>query len=258
MKTLALALVGVVSFGNVVFAQYEWNDVAPLRLTNFSFEIGGNSWNFPEEMYDTQEGDDGIIQLTSYDASQPRPDSWQALVIRRDPDSGGFQVRAEMSSSSPTGRSVGFDYAGPSLDALQLQGPMGGQISRWVMEPGILPQVPAGVTWFVNLPPYAHRLVDDNGNFVEPAQYWTNYHLVGPPGFDSWSPENSVPPTLNLYTNFYGENLQDWFSYRGINISLPEYLSSNNEGALGGAFVEQAQELNVGLEFNNGQWTVKE
>ena len=38
----------------------------------------------------------------------------------------------------------------------------------------------------------------------------------------------------------------------------PAYVPLVAPQSIAGAFVEQAQELNVGLEFNNGQWTVKQ
>jgi hypothetical protein len=193
------------------FCQYEWNTIAPLKFTNLSFNVEGQDWSFPTDLYDTQEGDDGVVQPLSWNATQPRPETWQAMIIRQDAETGNFSVRVEMGIGDPTPRYVGFDYVGSSLDNLQLQGSPSGQ-------------------YLDSLP---------NGSF----------------GWITWTPSNNIPSSFNLMEKMYGENLEDWFSYRGMNVSIPVSNNQSNSDGLNTIFFEQAKELNTGLEFRNGQWT---
>lgn len=130
--------------------------------------------------------------------------------MRQDPKTGNFSVRVEMAIGEPTPRFIGMDYAGPSLDNLQLQGSPSGQY---------LDLLPSG--WF---------------------------------GWKTWTPSNNIPSQFNLIEKMYGENLEDWFSYKGMNVSLPNSNNQSNNDGLNAVFFEQAKELNTGLEFRDGQW----
>jgi hypothetical protein len=72
-------------------------------------------------------------------------------------------------------------------------------------------------------------------------------HLYGAPTADSTSSDSDTEFPWEA-TGWYDEGLD------GSGISF----SSSDPSAQNGNFVQQAQELNVGLEFNGGNWTVKE
>jgi hypothetical protein len=72
------------------------------------------------------------------------------------------------------------------------------------------------------------------------------------------------PSTLNVREHIANENVKNFFEYglstgyTSVNVfsSAPTYYSDPSEvgGPSGGAFVEQAEELNIGLTFQDGQW----
>jgi hypothetical protein len=91
-----------------------------------------------------------------------------------------------------------------------------------------------------------------------------------PNGSSTWQdiatngPGMVFPSTLNVREHIANENVKNFFEYglstgyTPVNVfsSAPTYYSAPiaPTGASGGAFVEQAQELNIGLTFTNGQW----
>jgi len=67
-KTLPSLFIAIL-FTATGLCQYEWNTIAPLKFTNLSFNVEGQGWSFPTDLYDTQEGDDGIVQPSSWNAT---------------------------------------------------------------------------------------------------------------------------------------------------------------------------------------------
>lgn len=80
------------------------------------------------------------------------------------------------------------------------------------------------------------------------------------------------PSTLNFSDHIANQNVKDFFEY-GLGIegqraslfsSAPTYYtppappSPEDGGASGGVISEQAQQLNIGLSFRNGQWVPEE
>jgi hypothetical protein len=91
-----------------------------------------------------------------------------------------------------------------------------------------------------------------------------------PNGSDTWdevatnAPGIVVPSTLNMRDHIANENVKNFFEWglgstsapANVFSSPPIYYSAPTTpaGASGGAFVEQAKDLNIGLTFTNGQW----